>query len=50
MRVDGEVVEIVENIKLDKNYIYIIEIVIDRLIKKLGIEECLVDFLNICLC
>lgn len=49
LRVDGEVVEIAENIKLDKNYTHTIEIVIDRLIKKPGIEERLADSLNTCL-
>lgn len=49
LRVDGEVVEIVENINLDKNHTHTIEIVIDRLIKKPGIEERLADSLNTCL-
>ncbi|NES75619.1 MULTISPECIES: excinuclease ABC subunit UvrA [Okeania] len=49
LRVDGEVVEIAENIKLDKNRTHTIEIVIDRLIKKPGIEERLADSLNTCL-
>ena len=49
LRVDGEVVEIAENIKLDKNHTHTIEIVIDRLIKKPGIEERLADSLNTCL-
>ena len=49
LRVDGEVVEIAENIKLDKNHTHTIEIVIDRLIKKTGIEERLADSLNTCL-
>ncbi len=49
LRVDGEVVEIAENINLDKNRTHTIEIVIDRLIKKAGIEERLADSLNTCL-
>lgn len=46
VRVDGEVRELSENIELDKNYTHTIEIVVDRLIKKPGIEERVADSLT----
>lgn len=49
VRVDGEIIELSENIELDKNHVHTIEIVVDRLIKKPGIEERLVDSLSTCL-
>lgn len=49
VRVDGEVRELSENIKLAKNYTHNIEIVIDRLIQKPGIQERLADSLTTCL-
>jgi excinuclease ABC subunit A len=49
VKVDGEVRELAEGIELDKNYIHTIEVVIDRLIKKPGIEERLADSLTTCL-
>lgn len=49
VRIDGKVMELSETIELDKNYTHTIEIVIDRLIKKPGIEERLADSLTTCL-
>jgi len=49
VRVNGEVRELSENIELDKNYTHTIEIVVDRLIKKPGIQERLTDSLTTCL-
>ena len=49
VKVDGEVVELSENIELDKNHTHNIEIVVDRLIKKPGLQERLVDSLTTCL-
>ncbi len=49
VRVNSEVFELSENIELDKNYTHTIEIVIDRLIKKPGLEERLADSLGTCL-
>ena len=48
-RVDGEVRELSEKIELDKKYTHNIEVVIDRLIRKPGIEERLADSLGTCL-
>ncbi|MEM8777340.1 MAG: excinuclease ABC subunit A, partial [Cyanobacteria bacterium P01_G01_bin.49] len=49
VRVDGEVRELSDNIELKKNHHHNIEIVVDRLIKKEGIEERLADSLSTCL-
>lgn len=49
IRVDGEVRELSDSIELDKNQLHTIEIVVDRLVKKEGIEERLVDSLTTCL-
>ena len=49
VRVDGEVRELTDSIELDKNYTHNIEVVIDRLIKKPGMEERLADSLGTCL-
>ena len=49
VRVDGEVRELGDSIELDKNQLHTIEIVVDRLVKKEGIEERLVDSLTTCL-
>lgn len=49
VKVDGEVRQLDENIELDKNYTHNIEIVVDRLVKKPGIQERLVDSLSTCL-
>jgi len=49
VRVDGEVRELSDSIELDKNVTHTIEVVIDRLVKKDGIQERLVDSLSTCL-
>lgn len=49
VRIDGEVRELGDAIELDKNQLHTIEIVVDRLIKKEGIQERLVDSLTTCL-
>ncbi|MDB9328915.1 excinuclease ABC subunit UvrA, partial [Nodularia spumigena CS-591/04] len=49
VRVDGEVRELSDSIELDKNITHTIEVVIDRLVKKAGIQERLVDSLSTCL-
>ncbi|MDJ0846318.1 excinuclease ABC subunit UvrA [Crocosphaera sp.] len=49
VRVDGDVRELSDNIELKKNHYHDIEIVVDRLIKKEGIEERLADSLSTCL-
>lgn len=49
VRVDGEVRELSDSIELDKNLTHTIEVVIDRLVKKDGIQERLVDSLSTCL-
>lgn len=46
VRVDGEICELTDAIELDKNQTHTIEIVVDRLIKKPGIEERLTDSLS----
>ncbi|MBD2447059.1 excinuclease ABC subunit UvrA [Nostoc sp. FACHB-152] len=49
VRVDGEVRELSDSIELDKNVTHTMEVVIDRLVKKDGIQERLVDSLSTCL-
>ena len=49
VRVNGEVRELSDSIELDKNHFHDIEIVVDRLIKKDGMQERLVDSLSTCL-
>jgi excinuclease ABC subunit A len=49
VRINGEVRELSDSIDLDKNQSHTIEIVVDRLIKKAGIEERLTDSLGTCL-
>ncbi|AFY39204.1 Excinuclease ABC subunit A [[Leptolyngbya] sp. PCC 7376] len=49
VRVNGETRELSDSIKLDKNQHHNIEIVVDRLVKKDGIEERLADSLATCL-
>jgi len=49
VRVNGEVRELSDSIELVKNYTHNIEVVVDRLIKKQGIEERLTDSLTTCL-
>ncbi|MCS6812034.1 MAG: excinuclease ABC subunit UvrA [Cyanobacteria bacterium] len=49
VRVDGEVRELSDAIELDKNQAHTIEIVVDRLVIKPGLQERLVDSLTTCL-
>ena len=49
VRVDGEVRELSDSIELDKNYTHNVEVVVDRLIKKPGLQERLTDSLSTCL-
>jgi len=49
VRVDGEILELSDAIELDKNYTHNIEVVVDRLIKKPGLQERLTDSLSTCL-
>lgn len=49
VRVDRDVRELSDSIELDKNQLHHIEIVVDRLVKKDGIQERLVDSLATCL-
>ncbi|MDJ0741930.1 MAG: excinuclease ABC subunit UvrA [Xenococcaceae cyanobacterium MO_167.B27] len=49
IRVDSEVRQLSDTITLDKNYTHNIEVVVDRLVKKPGIEERLADSLSTCL-
>jgi len=46
VRIDGEARELGDNIELDKNKIHDIEVVVDRLVKKDGLQERLVDSLS----
>lgn len=46
VRINGEVVELSDQIELNKNQNHTIQIVVDRLIKKSGIQERLVDSLT----
>jgi excinuclease ABC subunit A len=49
VRVDGEIRELADRIVLDKNQHHAIEIVVDRLVNKEGIESRLSDSLTTCL-
>ncbi len=49
VKIDGEVRQLDDLVELDKNYKHDIEVVVDRLIKKSGIEERLADSLSTCL-
>ena len=49
VKIDGEVRQLDDLVELDKNYKHDIEVVVDRLIKKPGIEERLTDSLSTCL-
>jgi excinuclease ABC subunit A len=49
VRIDGEVRELNDSIEPDKNLAHNIEVVVDRLIKKPGIQERLTDSLTTCL-
>ena len=45
VRVNGEIRELSDNIELDKNHSHDIEVVVDRLVKKEGLQERLADSL-----
>jgi excinuclease ABC subunit A len=49
VRVDGVVQELSDTISLKKNLAHTIEVVVDRLVKRPGIEERLIDSLTTCL-
>ncbi|MBD1876411.1 excinuclease ABC subunit UvrA [Nodosilinea sp. FACHB-131] len=49
VRVNGELRELTDNIELDKNYSHNIEVVVDRLVKKEGLQDRLADSLRTCL-
>ena len=49
VRINGEVRELTDSIELDKNQIHNIEVVVDRLIAREGIQERLNDSLQTCL-
>ncbi|MGB3309510.1 MAG: excinuclease ABC subunit UvrA [Nodosilinea sp.] len=49
VRVNGELRELTDNIELDKNYSHSVEVVVDRLVKKEGLEDRLADSLRTCL-
>ncbi len=49
VRINGEVRELSDNIELEKNKFHDIEIVVDRLVRKDGIQERLTDSLATCL-
>jgi excinuclease ABC subunit A len=49
VRVDGDIRELSDNIELDKNHSHNIEVVVDRLVKKEGLQERLADSLATCL-
>jgi excinuclease ABC subunit A len=46
VRIDGNVYELTETIKLDKNQVHSIEVVIDRLVSRAGNEDRLADSLG----
>ncbi|MBF2034699.1 MAG: excinuclease ABC subunit UvrA [Leptolyngbyaceae cyanobacterium T60_A2020_046] len=49
VRVNGEILDLSDNIDLDKNHAHTIEVVVDRLVKKDGLQERLADSLTTCL-
>ncbi|WP_017296758.1 excinuclease ABC subunit UvrA [Nodosilinea nodulosa] len=49
VRVNGEIRELTDNIELDKNYSHNVEVVVDRLVKKEGLQDRLADSLRTCL-
>ena len=49
VRINGEVRELSDSIELDKNLSHNLEVVVDRLVKKPGLEERLTDSLTTCL-
>jgi excinuclease ABC subunit A len=49
VRVNGEIRELTDNIELEKNHSHHVEVVVDRLVKKEGLQERLADSLTTCL-
>ncbi len=49
VKIDGKVRQLDDLVELDKNYKHNIEVVVDRLVKKPGIQERLADSLGTCL-
>ena len=49
VRIGGEIRDLNDNIELDKNQTHTIEVVVDRLVKKEGLQERLADSLTTCL-
>jgi excinuclease ABC subunit A len=49
VRIDGEIQDLNDNIELNKNHAHTIEVVVDRLVKKEGLQERLADSLTTCL-
>jgi excinuclease ABC subunit A len=49
VRVNGEILDLNDNIELDKNHAHTIEVVVDRLVKKPDLQERLADSLTTCL-
>ncbi|MEL6438627.1 MAG: excinuclease ABC subunit UvrA [Cyanobacteria bacterium J06621_8] len=49
VKIDGKVRQLDDLVELDKNYKHDIEVVVDRLVKKPGIQERLADSLGTCL-
>lgn len=49
VRVDGEIKDLSDPIQLDKNQFHDIEVIVDRLVKREGMQERLVDSLSTCL-
>ncbi|MGF1457786.1 MAG: excinuclease ABC subunit UvrA [Leptolyngbyaceae cyanobacterium] len=49
VRIDGEIRDLNDNIELNKNHVHTIEVVVDRLVKKDGLQERLADSLTTCL-
>jgi len=46
VRINGEVRELADNIELDKNHVHNIEVVVDRLVAREGVQERLTDSLR----
>lgn len=49
VRINGDILDLNDNIELDKNHAHTIEVVVDRLVKKPDLQERLADSLSTCL-
>lgn len=49
VRIDGDIRDLNDNIELNKNHAHTIEVVVDRLVMKEGLQERLADSLTTCL-